>query len=135
MVEGPIKQRINGIGGIYEYALFDSPAMKLSEFRAKADEYRKSQVGSIVDDNFDDDDVCDGLARRFWRRLGPTTPPSMYGADMEGSLFGGDPATGWSLEGLDNCLHLLSADQDSKEMPGVTTPYLYFGMWGSVFCA
>ena len=92
-------------------------------------------MNQVVDnDSYNNDDFCDNLANHFWRRLGPTTPPSMYGADMEGSLFGGDDASGWSLAKLDNCLQLLSADQGSTELPGVTTPYLYVGMWGSVFC-
>jgi len=138
VVKGPIKQHVSGIGGVYEFALLDVPAMKLSEFREKADEYRKSQLcsrGADITDGYLDDDACDDLARRFWKRLGPTTPPSMYGADMEGSLFGGDKANGWSLEALDNCLKLLSVDHAAGEVPGVTTPYLYVGMWGSVFCA
>jgi len=138
IVRGPIKQHISGIGGVYEFALLDAPAMTLSEFREKADDYRKSQLSGRATDNVDgdlDDEACDDLARRFWKRLGPTTPPSMYGADMEGSLFDGDTASGWSLEVLDNCLKLLSADHAAGEVPGVTTPYLYVGMWGSVFCA
>jgi jumonji domain-containing protein 2 len=56
-------------------------------------------------------------------------PPAWYGADEEGSLFGDDPASGWSLANLDSCLHVLS------HVPGVTSPYLYCGMWASVFCA
>lgn len=135
IVEGPIKQHVSGIGGIYEYALVDIPTMTLSKFREKADEYWTQQVNRVLDnDSYNNDDFCDNLANHFWRRLGPTTPPSMYGADMEGSLFGGDDASGWSLAKLDNCLQLLSADQGSTELPGVTTPYLYVGMWGSVFC-
>jgi jumonji domain-containing protein 2 len=135
IVQGPIRQHLSGIGGVYEYALLDTPAMTLSQFRAKADEYRAQQIRSADDgDKYNDDEICDDLAKQFWRRLGPTTPPSMYGADMEGSLFDGDEACGWSLESLDNCLQLLSADHASTEMPGVTTPYLYIGMWASVFC-
>jgi len=138
MVKDPIKQHVSGIGGIYEYALLDSPAMTISEFREKADKYRKSQLsrrGASNTEDYLDDEACDDIARRFWKRLGPTTPPSMYGADMEGSLFNGNKANGWSLESLDNCLQLLSADEEAGEVPGVTTPYLYVGMWGSVFCA
>jgi [histone H3]-trimethyl-L-lysine9/36 demethylase len=135
MVQGPIRQHVLGIGGVYEYSLLDTPAMTLSAFREQADEYRKKHVRSVDDgENYNDDKFCDELAMQFWRRLGPTTPPSMYGADMEGSLFDGDQASGWSLESLDNCLQLLSAEKASAEMPGVTTPYLYFGMWASVFC-
>jgi len=139
MVESPIKQHVSGIGGVYEFALLDNPAMTLSQFRDKADNYRNQQLGnkhnnSNNDDSFQDDHYCDDLAKQFWRRLGPTTPPSIYGADMEGSLFDGSEASGWSLENLDNCLQLLTANTGSTSMPGVTTPYLYFGMWGSVFC-
>jgi hypothetical protein len=104
----------------------------MADFRAKADQYRVKQLGSAVDDDLSDTH-CDALARKFWKRLGPTMEPSMYGADMEGSLFGGDPASGWSLEQLDNCLQLLSVGAEA--LPGVTTPYLYVGMWASVFCA
>ena len=66
----------------------------------------------------------------FWKRLGPTMPPAWYGADHEGTLFpDDDDATGWSLGQLDSCLHVL------PHVPGVTSPYLYLGMWASVFCA
>lgn len=134
-VEGPIKQHIEGIGGVYEFSLLELPPTTIAEFRAKADQYRIKQLGSAVDDKDEvlSDTLCDALARKFWKRLGPTMEPSMYGADMEGSLFGGDPASGWSLEQLDNCLQLLSVGADA--LPGVTTPYLYVGMWASVFCA
>ena len=43
------------------------------------------------------------LERRFWKRLGPTMPPTSYGADQEGTLFA-DEACGWSLANLDSCL-------------------------------
>ncbi|CAB9515133.1 specific demethylase 4A [Seminavis robusta] len=68
------------------------------------------------------------LERKFWKRLGPTMPPATYGADMEGSLFGEDPANGWNLSRLDSFLQLLG-----PYLPGVTSPYLYMGMWASVF--
>jgi [histone H3]-trimethyl-L-lysine9/36 demethylase len=70
------------------------------------------------------------LERQFWKRLSPTMPPAIYGADEVGSLFGDDAAaSGWSLANLDSCLHVL------PDIPGVTSPYLYAGMWASVFCA
>jgi JmjC domain, hydroxylase len=69
------------------------------------------------------------IERQFWRQLSPTMPPPVYGADEAGTLFGDDPATGWSLANLDSCLHVL------PDIPGVTSPYLYAGMWASVFCA
>jgi jumonji domain-containing protein 2 len=75
-------------------------------------------------------DQIDELERQFWKRLSPTMPPAIYGADEPGSLFGNDDtASGWSLGNLDTCLHVLF------DIPGVTSPYLYAGMWTSVFCA
>lgn len=128
----PIKQCVRGIGGIYEFTFLDQPPLQVSEFRKKADEYFSAQVGSKADL------PVETLEHKFWRRLGPTLEPSMYGADMNGSLFGDDECLGWNVSKLQSCLQLLLADQpDDHEggIPGVTTPYLYFGMWASVFCA
>jgi len=137
MVEGPIKQCLSGIGGVYEYTLLDQKSLPLHEFREKADAYQQRQLGSVVNDKDTmDDDYCDALAAKFWKRLGPTMESSMYGADMEGSLFQKeDGACGWNPGTLESCLQLLSADTDGQSLPGVTTPYLYFGMWASVFAA
>jgi JmjC domain, hydroxylase len=81
------------------------------------------------------------LERQFWKRIGPTMIPAWYGADQEDTLFyheneidHADPtkcnaAATWSLCQLDSCLQVL------PPIPGVTSPYLYVGMWGSVFCS
>jgi len=68
--------------------------------------------------------------------------PPLYGADMEGTLFDGAKACGWNIDRLESCLQLLrvetSKDTTSDEhfrLPGVTSAYLYFGMWASVFAA
>jgi jumonji domain-containing protein 2 len=138
LVEGPIKQCISGIGGVYEYTLFDEKEVPLHEFRDKADAYQKRQLGEVVvsAEKYEDNDYCDLLALKFWKRLGPTMESSMYGADMEGSLFDqDDDACGWNPSLLESCLSLLSTDANGESLPGVTTPYLYFGMWASVFCA
>jgi hypothetical protein len=89
-----------------------------------------------------DEVYMEELARQFWRRLGPTMEHSIYGADMEGSLMKDDEACGWNVNQLETCLRLLRADapdggrEDVKfQLPGVTTSYLYFGMWASVFAA
>ena len=128
----PIKQVVRGIGGIYEYTFLDQSPITLSEFRTKADDYYSAQVGSQKDL------PIETLERKFWRRLGPTMEPSMYGADMNGTLFGEDDCLGWNISKLQSCLQLLLADRPDNHdggIPGVTTPYLYFGMWASVFCA
>jgi len=131
MLQSPITQHIRGMAGVYEYTFTDNPAISMAEFRERADKYRDGQIGSAHDTEEDamSDERMTQLDRQFWKRLGPTMPPSWYGADQEGTFFGEDPASGWNVGELDSCLHVLS------RVPGVTTPYLYAGMWASVFCA
>lgn len=200
LLPSPIKQCVRGIGGIYEFTFLDQPPITASQFRTKADEYLKSQLGidppstaavssseqgqerqgqseeqsqvqeqegqqnqapqtpststSSEEKEEEDQDQeneqqqqqqeqsVEMLERKFWRRLGPTMHPAMYGADMEGSLFSNEGQHhGWHISKLSSCLQLLLSDQNMTSddeydgIPGVTTPYLYFGMWASVFCA
>mmetsp|Transcript_24714 Transcript_24714/g.52687 ORF Transcript_24714/g.52687 Transcript_24714/m.52687 type:complete len:688 (-) Transcript_24714:96-2159(-) len=141
VIPSPIKQALSGIGGVYEYALVEQPPVSVAQFRTQADEYRKRHIGKEFD-NDHSDDLCDELARKFWRRLGPTMEPATYGADMEGTLFEDDRACGWNVDRLDSCLCLLRADAKEGDrddevfhLPGVTSAYLYFGMWASAFAA
>lgn len=133
MLPSPIKQVLRGIGGVYEYTFLDLPPMSAAKYREKADAYLRSQVGPKTDISIE------LLERKFWKRLGPTMEPALYGADMEGTLFNeAKDCSGWNISKLHSCLELLLCDQpDDHEggIPGVTTPYLYFGMWASVFCA
>ena len=142
-VTTPIKQCASGIGGVYEYTMLELPPVPVHEFRDRADQYRKRQ---IREDHNDDtsDEYMDALARKFWKRLGPTMEASVYGADMEGTLFDGADACGWNVDRLESALALLGADMDEEgaapgepagRLPGVTTAYLYYGMWGSTFAA
>lgn len=112
----------------------------MSKFRDNADKYRKQQLGEAFSDDMSDEYI-DELARKFWRRLGPTMEPSVYGADVSGSFFDGADASGWNIDKLDTCLQLLRVDlkdgekDETYSLPGVTSAYLYFGMWASVFAA
>lgn len=140
-IPGPIKQCIAGIGGIYDFTMMELPPITVAEFRERADKYRKMQMKKEVDED-DSDDHMDDLARKFWKRLGPTMQSSQYGADMEGTLFDGAEACGWNVDQLKSCLALLEADYKNADeltekfkLPGVTSAYLYFGMWASVFSA
>ncbi|WVW79774.1 hypothetical protein I302_101744 [Kwoniella bestiolae CBS 10118] len=72
-------------------------------------------------------ETCDALERHLWKNLG-LGEPSWYGADMEGSLFV-DDKTPWNVAHLPNLLNRW----DLKHLPGVNSPYLYFGMWGASF--
>ena len=129
IIPSPIKQHATGMGGVYDFTMMELPATTVAEWRKRADDYRFRQLRRSTDPDTSDDHM-DALANKFWKRLGPTMESSQYGADMEGSLFDGDDACGWNVDRLESCLGLL----DGK-LPGVTSAYLYFGMWGSVFSA
>ena len=151
IIPSPIKQCISGIGGVYEFTMLELPSITVAKYQAMAQTYKDKQVYSRfkassshlgnqsldkMDDEDQSDERMDELARFYWRRLGPTMEPSVYGADMEGSLFRGDSACGWNVGHLDSCLQLLRADRPAQsELLGVTSPYLYFGMWASTFAA
>ena len=68
------------------------------------------------------------IERKFWRDLQPYKEPAVYGADLEGSLF--DPhIENWNVSKLDTWFHRTLASRGINSIPGVTTPYLYFGSW------
>ena len=120
--------------------MIELPPITVSDFRNNADKYRKQQIGQAIIEKTSDE-VIDELARKFWRRLGPTMEPSVYGADVKGSFFDGAYASGWNVDKLDTCIQLLRADlkdgdkDETYSLPGVTSAYLYYGMWASVFAA
>jgi jumonji domain-containing protein 2 len=68
--------------------------------------------------------------------------PAVYGADTDGTFFKDAHASGWNVDRLESCLCLLRADAKGGDrddevfhLPGVTSAYLYFGMWASAFAA
>ncbi len=142
VVTNAIKQLVSGVGGIYEFLMMTRPEITVAKFRDMADRYRTERLreskGKLDElDRFSEDDKFDDMARHFWRSMGPTMPPAVYGADLPGSLFGDSDASGWNVDRLDTCLQLLSADRTEEDgsMPGVTSSYLYFGMYAACFAA
>ena len=93
-------------------------------------------------------EFCQKLERQYWRNCG-LGKPAWYGADTLGlSLFHGkkvlltsstsigslytDETKSWNVARLSSTLsRLLPAS--NKGLPGVNTPYLYFGMWRATF--
>ncbi|KAJ9119645.1 hypothetical protein QFC22_003355 [Naganishia vaughanmartiniae] len=73
-------------------------------------------------------EACRELERKFWRGLS-IGEPSWYGADLKGSLFT-EETTAWNVASLPNVLNRLNL---KRKVPGVNTPYLYFGMWAAAF--
>ncbi|MCO5546930.1 hypothetical protein L7F22_000369 [Adiantum nelumboides] len=79
-------------------------------------------------DDWKDEEVCRAIEKEYWSGLIWGKPP-MYGADLEGTLFT-DETKDWNVGHLDNVLTRLKLKHRLK---GVTTPYLYFGMWRATF--
>ncbi|KAI0641835.1 hypothetical protein C8Q79DRAFT_299359 [Trametes meyenii] len=75
-------------------------------------------------------EFCKELERRYWRNCG-FGKPAWYGADMQGSLFT-DDTTAWNVAHLPSALTRL-LPSSNQGLPGVNTPYLYFGMWRATF--
>ncbi|KAJ7058631.1 JmjC domain, hydroxylase-domain-containing protein [Mycena amicta] len=74
-------------------------------------------------------EFCAKLERAFWRNCG-LGKPAWYGADTLGSLFT-NATTSWNVAKLPSTLSRLLPT--SQGLPGVNTPYLYFGMWRATF--
>ncbi|KAG0004839.1 hypothetical protein BGZ79_007973 [Entomortierella chlamydospora] len=70
-------------------------------------------------------EYCKELERNYWRNLTFVQP--MYGADMSGSLFD-ERTSSWNTQCLGDLLSRID-----QNLPGVNTPYLYFGMWKATF--
>ncbi|KAF8804210.1 jumonji superfamily protein [Phlegmacium glaucopus] len=75
-------------------------------------------------------EFCQKLERQYWRNCG-LGKPAWYGADTQGSLFT-DATTAWNVAHLPSALSRLLPSSD-QGLPGVNTPYLYFGMWRATF--
>lgn len=71
--------------------------------------------------------ACDRIERKFWKSMGTGKKDSWYGADLPGSLFA-DSEYPWNVANLPNLLNRLP-----QKLPGVNSPYLYFGMYRAAF--
>lgn len=95
-------------------------------------------------------EFCQKLERQYWRNCG-LGKPAWYGADtqglflmlssvirynlIDGSSIGSlytDKTTSWNVAHLPSTLSRILPASD-KGLPGVNTPYLYFGMWRATF--
>jgi len=68
------------------------------------------------------------LEKKFWANVNASQP--LYGADVQDSLMDNDSKY-WNIQKLDS---ILIDCMEGESIPGVNTPYLYFGMWRTSFC-
>ncbi|KAJ3317123.1 hypothetical protein HDV06_001976 [Boothiomyces sp. JEL0866] len=66
------------------------------------------------------------LERFYWRNVSFQT--TMYGADMPGSIFTNEKDNLWNISNLESLLSTINT-----KIPGVNTPYLYFGLYKATF--
>eukprot|EP00357_Protocruzia_adherens_P012089 CAMPEP_0115029436 /NCGR_PEP_ID=MMETSP0216-20121206/36998_1 /TAXON_ID=223996 /ORGANISM="Protocruzia adherens, Strain Boccale" /LENGTH=449 /DNA_ID=CAMNT_0002406017 /DNA_START=67 /DNA_END=1416 /DNA_ORIENTATION=- len=114
LVRDPVEQLVEGTGGVYQVVLLVKKSRTPVVFKEYA---RKNDVYDKQTDQ--------QMEKLFWRTLKFNSP--MYGADSAGSLFDDDIRP--------NCNHLDSVLTRglAQKLPGINTPYLYFGSWKSLF--
>eukprot|EP00192_Tetraselmis_astigmatica_P003360 CAMPEP_0117688536 /NCGR_PEP_ID=MMETSP0804-20121206/23897_1 /TAXON_ID=1074897 /ORGANISM="Tetraselmis astigmatica, Strain CCMP880" /LENGTH=552 /DNA_ID=CAMNT_0005501025 /DNA_START=303 /DNA_END=1961 /DNA_ORIENTATION=- len=117
----PIRQNVTGGRGIFRTILVEEKPMSVkTDFRPMA---------MLPENNPKSAENIEDLEYQFWRNL--RFQPPLYGADVEGSLFDED-LQGWNLRHLNTILSR-TLEEKGHSIPGVVTPYLYFGMWRSIF--
>mmetsp|Transcript_3766 Transcript_3766/g.11228 ORF Transcript_3766/g.11228 Transcript_3766/m.11228 type:complete len:498 (+) Transcript_3766:140-1633(+) len=125
VVQRPIRQEFTGSKGVYYCVLWESRSMPLQKFRSDADKFDAKFAPVNCIRGAKEKGVTEEEAERYyWKNIRFRRP--MYGADVMGSLFDEDVES-WNPGKLGTILDLVG------KMPGVTAPYLYFGMYGASF--
>lgn len=118
-VESPIRQEFVGDQGTFLALNHLTKSMSVREFKKITNDVRYAPPREYFD--FDD------LERKFWANINIGQP--LYGADISGSLSDADLEL-WNIANLPGVLNILKKEAG---IPGVTTPYLYYGMWKAGF--
>eukprot|EP01102_Stenamoeba_stenopodia_P007903 TRINITY_DN222_c0_g5_i4.p1 TRINITY_DN222_c0_g5~~TRINITY_DN222_c0_g5_i4.p1 ORF type:complete len:340 (+),score=62.52 TRINITY_DN222_c0_g5_i4:358-1377(+) len=139
VIPRPIRQYVVGRKGVYHQYNVESKSMTVKDFKLQEEDWQRKLVEpapGAVEPNYAE------IERRFWKTI--SMAPPLYGADVPGTLFADVPREekrgrkkkggeekrrrAWDLNNLDTILKLIDVP-----IPGVNSPYLYFGMWKSVF--
>lgn len=111
----------------YEHGWLREAADAESAEASTANGHQSSSASALTPASWDAL-TCRALEAEYWRGVNMGKPP-MYGADLQGTLFD-DRTRSWNVGKLDSLLTRLRL---RRPLPGVTTPYLYFGMWRASF--
>lgn len=116
----PIKQSGSGEQGIYEQINVEKQTMTVEQFRDLASTKR-----------YETPKHCDheDLERKYWKNIGKHVP--IYGANVSGTLTDHNVPS-WNINNLGTILNRLK-DRADLTIEGINTPYLYFGMYGTMF--
>lgn len=120
-IDRAIRQHATGKRGLYRALYLEQHAMSLkTEFKPIAlDKENQPPANSDPQE----------LERKYWKYI--CLRPPLYGADVPGSLFD-ERLQGWNLRDLHTMLSRV-LEEGGHSLPGVNTPYLYFGMWRATF--
>ena len=126
VIEGPIKQKFNLVDrylkNCYQTTSEAQPKMSVQDYYklATSDEYK---LPPRLEGNFNE------IERKYWQNI--KFKPPIYGCDVSQSLSDPDLEI-WNLGKLDTIMKYVTEDLDTV-IQGVTSPYLYFGMWKATF--
>ncbi|XP_056276386.1 lysine-specific demethylase 4A-like isoform X2 [Pseudoliparis swirei] len=120
VIPAPIQQVVTGQSGLFTQYNIQKKSMTVREFRKMAN---SDKFCSPHYDDFEE------LERKYWKNV--TFNPPIYGADVNGSLYGPDVKE-WNICHLDTILDTVECES-GVTIEGVNTPYLYFGMWKTTF--
>eukprot|EP00658_Telonema_sp_P-2_P030900 TRINITY_DN23247_c0_g1_i1.p1 TRINITY_DN23247_c0_g1~~TRINITY_DN23247_c0_g1_i1.p1 ORF type:complete len:231 (-),score=75.25 TRINITY_DN23247_c0_g1_i1:116-808(-) len=121
VISHPIQQEKHGLGGVFTQLNMSKGPISVRDYKAMAEskEYRTPAHKSYED-----------LDRIFWRTVQYQAP--LYGADAggHGTLFDADVP--WNMTEIKSILSLVEEEM-GVTLDGVTTPFMYFGMWKTTF--
>jgi [histone H3]-trimethyl-L-lysine9/36 demethylase len=121
--EQPIKQHAIGSKGFFRTVLVEcKPTSIQKDFRTRATASENQPSKSALNN-------ASLLEREFWKNI--STSPPVYCADIPGSLFDAK-LKGWQMSDL-NTILTRTLHKNGASIPGVSSAYLYFGMWRSFF--
>ncbi|KAI1289158.1 putative lysine-specific demethylase 4B [Halotydeus destructor] len=120
IIDSPIEQNISGRQGLYQWTNIEQRSMTVAEYKKLANS-RKYATPSYFD--------YDDLERTYWRNLAFGSP--IYGADVQGSFYDKDQDD-FNVTRLGTILDMVG-ESLGRNISGVNTAYLYFGMWKSSF--
>jgi len=119
-IGAPIKQHAFGKSGAYMCILEEQRSMNGAVYQSMASHVNREPPKKRMAGD-------DMMERSFWSSI--MVNPPVYGADTPLSLFDAKLPWGWNLRDLD-CLF---KEYNVPEIPGVTSPMTYFGMWKAFF--
>lgn len=124
-VPNPVRQQASGGRGVYRTCLLEERPLRIAGRFGFGEQASRPEMQAPGGPEAD----VDSLERHFWKHI--TYQPPLYAADVEGSLFDAD-CEHWNVGRLGTVLTRTLATIGAR-IPGVTSPYLYWGSWRSLF--